>query len=336
MSSLASFALDFVLVLVLMALTDNLLLSVVVARICSATLNFTVNRRLVFDPAGRSPLPSAISRYVALAAGILIANYGILFVLHASMAVALPIAKLATEAFLFAASFLVQKHFVFVWPGKGRGRSEPRPGLTGRRLDVVHAARRARRAAAAEPGAWEFVREQVLVPLVRQVDVLDHLRGGVGLGRRITEVRVRDLDQCLGALPEVLAEQVDYPVLRHDVVHVGATGHDPGARLERGHDAGHLSPLGGRGHGDDRLAAFRSRGPSDEVDLPAEPGVDVGPDGVGANLAGQVDLDRGVDGHEVVVLADHEGVVDVLDGVGLDEWIVVEKLVELLGAERAS
>jgi len=128
MSSLVSFVLDFVLVLVAMALTGNLLLSVVVARISSATLNFTVNRRLVFDPAGRSPLPSAIARYATLAAGILIANYGILFVLHASMAVALPIAKLATEAFLFAASFLVQKHFVFVWPGKGRGRDESRAG----------------------------------------------------------------------------------------------------------------------------------------------------------------------------------------------------------------
>lgn len=126
MSSLVSFSLDFVLVLVLMALTGNLALSVVVARICSATLNFTVNRRLVFDPAGRSPLPSSIARYAALAAGILVANYGILFVLHTSMSVALPIAKLATEAFLFGASFFIQKHLVFVWPNKGRGRDESR------------------------------------------------------------------------------------------------------------------------------------------------------------------------------------------------------------------
>jgi glycosyltransferase involved in cell wall biosynthesis len=126
MSSLLSFSLDFVLVLVLMALTGNLLLSVVVVRICSATLNFTVNRRLVFDPAGRRPLPSAIGRYATLAAGILIANYGILFVLHTSVSVALPTAKFAAEAFLLAASFFVQKHLVFVWPGKGRGGDESR------------------------------------------------------------------------------------------------------------------------------------------------------------------------------------------------------------------
>jgi len=78
-----------------------------------------VNRRLVFDPAGRSPLPSAIARYATLAAGILIANYALLFVRHTSLSVALPIAKLATEAFLFAASFFVQKYFVFVWPDAG-------------------------------------------------------------------------------------------------------------------------------------------------------------------------------------------------------------------------
>jgi putative flippase GtrA len=77
--------------------------------------------RLVFDPSGQSQLPSAIARYATLAAGVLIANYGILFVLHTSMSIALPIAKLATEAFLFAASFFVQKHLVFAWPSNGRG-----------------------------------------------------------------------------------------------------------------------------------------------------------------------------------------------------------------------
>jgi len=53
-----------------MALNGNLALSVVVARICSATLNFTVSRRLVVDPAGRSLLPSAIARHTTLAASI--------------------------------------------------------------------------------------------------------------------------------------------------------------------------------------------------------------------------------------------------------------------------
>ena len=128
MSSLVAFVLDFVLVLVVMALTGNLLLAVGLARISSATLNFTVNRRLVFDPAGRSPLPSAIARYATLAAGILIANYALLFVLHTSLSVALPIAKLATEAFLFAASFFVQKYFVFVWPDAGAPAPVSRSG----------------------------------------------------------------------------------------------------------------------------------------------------------------------------------------------------------------
>ena len=113
MSSLVAAALDFVLVLVLMALTSNLVISVVGARICSASLNFTLNRRLVFDPEGRTPLPAAIAGYGAVAVGILIANYAILHVLYERVGIYLGVAKLVTEVSLFLASYSLQKHFVF-------------------------------------------------------------------------------------------------------------------------------------------------------------------------------------------------------------------------------
>jgi len=119
MSSLVAAALDFVLVLVLMALTSNLVISVVGARICSASLNFTLNRRLVFDPEGRTPLPAAIAGYGAVAVGILIANYAILHVLYERVGIYLGVAKLVTEVSLFLASYTLQKHFVF-----SRGRAE--------------------------------------------------------------------------------------------------------------------------------------------------------------------------------------------------------------------
>ena len=48
-SSLAAFAIDFAVLLGLQALTGDLLLSVVGARLTSAGVNFAVNRRLVFD-----------------------------------------------------------------------------------------------------------------------------------------------------------------------------------------------------------------------------------------------------------------------------------------------
>ena len=113
MSSLAAAALDFLLVLVLMAMTGNLAVAVVGARISSASLNFTLNRRFVFDPAGRTPLPAAIAGYGTVAIGILIANYAILYLLYERLGMMLGVAKLATEASLFLASYFFQKRFVF-------------------------------------------------------------------------------------------------------------------------------------------------------------------------------------------------------------------------------
>ena len=113
MSSLAAAALDFVLVLALMALTGNLVIAVMGARICSASLNFTLNRRLVFDPTGRTPLPAAIAGYGAVAVVVLMANYVILHLLYERLGIHLGLAKLATEVSLFLASYSLQKHFVF-------------------------------------------------------------------------------------------------------------------------------------------------------------------------------------------------------------------------------
>ncbi len=113
MSSLLAAALDFVMVLALMALISNLVVAVVGARICSASLNFTLNRRLVFDATGRTPLPAAIASYGTVAVGILIANYAILQLLYERLGIYLGLAKLATEVSLFLASYGLQKHFVF-------------------------------------------------------------------------------------------------------------------------------------------------------------------------------------------------------------------------------
>ena len=56
LSSLASFAIDFVLLLAMMAISDHLALSIVVARLISATVNFMTNRHLVFAVAANSVL----------------------------------------------------------------------------------------------------------------------------------------------------------------------------------------------------------------------------------------------------------------------------------------
>lgn len=106
-SSLAGFAVDFVALLVLMAVTHNLLASVIAARVLSATVNYLLNRHAVFRDGDRStPL-----RYAALACGILAANYVLLRTL--SMLMPLVLAKLVTEVTLFVVSFAAQRALVF-------------------------------------------------------------------------------------------------------------------------------------------------------------------------------------------------------------------------------
>ncbi len=106
-SSLAGFAVDFVALLLLMALTGNLLVSVVVARLISATVNYLLNRHAVFrDGDGSSPL-----RYAALAGVILGANYILMSVLTGLLP--LVVAKILTEVTLFGVSFTAQRALVF-------------------------------------------------------------------------------------------------------------------------------------------------------------------------------------------------------------------------------
>ena len=119
-SSLAAFAIDTVALLALQALTGDLLLAVVGARLTSAGVNFTVNRRLVFDGGRRVRARSAAWRYAALATVLLATNYLLLSTLHAAGLALLP-AKLLTEVALVSSSFAAQRAFVFA----------PRPGLTG-------------------------------------------------------------------------------------------------------------------------------------------------------------------------------------------------------------
>ena len=120
-SSLAAFGVDFTLVVLLEALTDDLALSVVVARLASATINFLANRGLVFG-SKRSPASSAV-RYAALAIAVVAANYALLALLTRQIGVPLVGAKVLVEAVLFAVSYQLQKRVVF----GGRQRPAPSP-----------------------------------------------------------------------------------------------------------------------------------------------------------------------------------------------------------------
>jgi len=112
-SSLAGFCVDAAALFALYPVTGNLAASVVLARLASATLNFGLNRHLVFG-AARTPLWPSVRRYALLAAAVLTANLMLMEVLTSVLG--LVAAKVLTEAGLFLASYAVQSRLVFATP----------------------------------------------------------------------------------------------------------------------------------------------------------------------------------------------------------------------------
>lgn len=115
-SSLLAFVIDYVLVLLLSALTKSwppaasLNFSVIVARLISATVNFTVNRRVVFK--GNESLWKAVAKYAALAAVVLGLNLALMHLLT-GLGWPIALAKIVVEVVLFCMNFVVQGKFVY-------------------------------------------------------------------------------------------------------------------------------------------------------------------------------------------------------------------------------
>jgi putative flippase GtrA len=124
---LASFALDCLLLWLVQSVSGSLLIAVVAARIVSGAANFTANRLFVFR-ARAIPWQKAATKYIALAAVLLAANYALLYALT-GVGVPIMIAKVATEATLFCISFVVQRLVVFARRhGQPKGTLVPWPG----------------------------------------------------------------------------------------------------------------------------------------------------------------------------------------------------------------
>lgn len=110
-SSLAGFGVDAAALFALYPVTGNLAASVVLARLASASVNFGLNRHLVFG-AARTPLWRSLRRYALLATAILSAN--LLLMEALTPVLGLVAAKVLTEAGLFLAGYALQSRLVFV------------------------------------------------------------------------------------------------------------------------------------------------------------------------------------------------------------------------------
>ena len=116
-SSLASFAIDYCMYALLLALTgaaglaNGLIISNIGARLVSGTANYTLNRRLVFK--SRTGFAKSAVQYALLAAFILAGNTIVLSTLVGVLGLNSLLAKLITEVIFFTISWTVQKYVIF-------------------------------------------------------------------------------------------------------------------------------------------------------------------------------------------------------------------------------
>ena len=121
-SSALAATIDAGLLFGLVAAGSGVTAAVIAARLASAGVNFTVNRRLVFT--STVPLARAAARYAALAAVLLLANLVMIQTLTGVVG-SLLVAKLLTESLLFGASFVVQRAHVFAETHRREAPVEP-------------------------------------------------------------------------------------------------------------------------------------------------------------------------------------------------------------------
>ena len=126
-SSLVCFLIDYLLFSVLSFITGgiateaSLILSNVIARITSATINYSINRSFVFhaDTADRSPeqkrkaIQRSALQYTLLAGCILLGNTLVLSFLAEVLGMNRLLAKLITELFFFLFSYTIQRRIIF-------------------------------------------------------------------------------------------------------------------------------------------------------------------------------------------------------------------------------
>ncbi len=112
LSSLSCGVIDFILFFLLHWLTNNILFSVIGARVISSLINYVINKNLVFNRKKQSHA-KPILKYYSLAGFILISNYLMISIFNDTVNLSLFTSKSFTEGILFMVSYYVQKRFVF-------------------------------------------------------------------------------------------------------------------------------------------------------------------------------------------------------------------------------
>ena len=114
LSSLLSFAVDYLLFslfTLLFKFDSGVLVSNILARVISATFNYSLNKLIVFKKKGQ--LAQTFLGYFLLALGILAANTALLYVFVNIAHINAYVSKLLVEAILFMVSWIAQRFLIF-------------------------------------------------------------------------------------------------------------------------------------------------------------------------------------------------------------------------------
>lgn len=112
LSSASCGIVDFFALFLFNRLTQNLLISVIAARVISSLFNYVLNKNLVFK-AKNQMHTKAFLKYYSLVIAILLCNYLLLYLFTDVMSLSLLAGKILTECILFLVSYYAQKRFVF-------------------------------------------------------------------------------------------------------------------------------------------------------------------------------------------------------------------------------
>lgn len=110
-SSIISFIIDYLSFIILFYISHQLILSNIIARIISASINFYMNRKYVFQD--EKNILKSLKSYSLLALAILICNTFLLKILVTLFSIQESIAKIIVEIIMFIISWLVQKYIIF-------------------------------------------------------------------------------------------------------------------------------------------------------------------------------------------------------------------------------
>ena len=144
---------------------------------------------------------------------------------------------------------------------------------------------------------------------------------------------MRNADQQSGAFLKSLSVQIDDSVLRHHIVHQMTRRCHAGTLFQKRGDFA-LAFSGLRSDRDNRFAALGTGSSVNEVKLSADSGIHIRPDRIRADLPGQINLQSGIDCHDVVVLRNDERIICIPDILHENQRVVVDEIIKFLGSHH--